>query len=164
EAVGCTFPKNVEQHARERGRPLLEALARLHAHFWEDERFAHELSWITPAMRGAFGAKLVEIGRERYGPEPPAVVAAVWRSPHARTLCGGACASPRPPARPPPPPPRPSAIAGSRSRSECARCAARRRRAPIWRRSRRSAKRSSRGDPMRIGVMIGPEKGRYREK
>jgi len=79
EAVGCTFPKNVEQHARERGRSLIEALARLHAHFWEDERFAHELSWIKPAMRGAFGAKLVETARERYADELPPVFAELCR-------------------------------------------------------------------------------------
>ena len=73
EATGCTFPKNVEQHAREHGGALIEALARLHAHFWEDPRFAGELSWIQPAMRGAFGAKLVAIARDRFASELPAV-------------------------------------------------------------------------------------------
>src|SRR5262245_5276496 len=66
EAGGCTFPKSVEAHARERGGQLIAALARMHAHFWEDDRFASELSWIRPAMRGAFGAKLIDQARERF--------------------------------------------------------------------------------------------------
>jgi len=79
EAAGCTFPKSVEQHARERGGPLIEALARLHAHFWEDPRFAGELSWIAPAMRGDFGAKLVDQARERFARDLPPVFAELCR-------------------------------------------------------------------------------------
>jgi Phosphotransferase enzyme family len=75
EAAGCTFPKSVEQHAREHGGELIEALARLHAHFWEDPRFAGTLSWIAPAMRGAFGAKLVATARERFAHDLPPVFA-----------------------------------------------------------------------------------------
>jgi hypothetical protein len=75
EAAGCMFPKSVEQHAREHGGALIEALARLHAHFWEDPRFAGELSWIAPAMRGAFGAKLIATARERFAHDLPPVFA-----------------------------------------------------------------------------------------
>ena len=73
EAAGCTFPKSVDEHAREHGGELCEALARLHAHFWQDSRFTGELSWIAPAMRGAFGAKLVAIARERFASDLPPV-------------------------------------------------------------------------------------------
>ena len=79
EAAGCTFPKNVEQHAREHGRDLIEALARLHAHFWQDQRFANELAWIRPAMRGDFGAKLVDQARERFASDLPPVFAELCR-------------------------------------------------------------------------------------
>ncbi len=79
EAAGCTLPKSVDQHAREHGGPLIEELARLHAHFWEDARFANELSWIAPAMRGAYGAKLVDLARERFAHELPPVFGELCR-------------------------------------------------------------------------------------
>jgi hypothetical protein len=79
EASGCTFPKDVDEHARRHGRQVVEALARLHAHFWDDERFASELSWVPPAMRGALGARLIEQARERFGADFPPVFAELCR-------------------------------------------------------------------------------------
>lgn len=79
EASGCSFPKSVEQHARERGGQLIEALASLHAHFWEDERFASELSWVPSAMRGALGARLIDQAREKFAPELPHVFSELCR-------------------------------------------------------------------------------------
>jgi hypothetical protein len=79
EAAGCRFPKSVEQHAREHGGALLEALARLHAHFWEDVRFASELAWVPPAMRGALGAKLIDQARERFAGDLPPVFTELCR-------------------------------------------------------------------------------------
>jgi len=73
EAAGCTFPKSVAEHAHEHGQQLIEALARLHAHFWEDERFGSELSWVPPAMRGELGARLIDQARERFAAELPPV-------------------------------------------------------------------------------------------
>src|SRR5262245_1087165 len=78
-ASGCRFPKSLEHHAREHGGHLIQALARLHAHFWEDERFASELSWVSPAMRGPLGAKLVDQARERFAGELPPVFAELCR-------------------------------------------------------------------------------------
>ena len=79
EAAGCRFPKSVAQHARERGAAVIETLARLHAHFWQDARFGSELSWVAPAMRGALGARLVERARERFAAELPPVFAELCR-------------------------------------------------------------------------------------
>ena len=79
EAAGCTFPKGVDDHARQHGRQVIEALARLHAHFWEDERFASELSWLPPAMRGALGAKLIGQARERFAGDLPPVFTELCR-------------------------------------------------------------------------------------
>jgi Ser/Thr protein kinase RdoA (MazF antagonist) len=79
EASGCTFPQSVERHARERGGALIEALARLHAHFWEDPRFASTLAWVPPAMRGELGAKLVDQARARFARELPPVFAELCR-------------------------------------------------------------------------------------
>lgn len=79
EASGCTFPKDVGEHARAHGGALIEALARLHAHFWEDARFASGLAWVPPAMRGALGAKLIGQARERFAGELPPVFGELCR-------------------------------------------------------------------------------------
>ncbi len=79
DAAGCSFPKSVEAHAREHGGQLIEALAVLHAHFWEDERFQSELSWVPPAMRGALGAKLIDQARERFAGDLPPVFTELCR-------------------------------------------------------------------------------------
>jgi aminoglycoside phosphotransferase (APT) family kinase protein len=79
EAAGCTFPKDVEGHARAHGQQVIEALARLHAHFWEDARFDAEFSWLPRAMRGALGAKLIEQARERFGADFPPVFTELCR-------------------------------------------------------------------------------------
>lgn len=78
-AAGCVFPKDVDAHAREYGGQLMQALARLHAHFWEDERFESQLSWIPCAMRGALGAKLIHQAREKFSDDLPAVFAQLCR-------------------------------------------------------------------------------------
>ena len=72
EASGCTFARGVDAHAREHGAPVIEALARLHAHFWQDARFESELAWVPRAMRGALGAKLIEQARAKFGADLPA--------------------------------------------------------------------------------------------
>lgn len=89
EASGCSFPESVDRHAREHGRQVIEALARLHAHFWEDQRFASELSWVPPAMRGALGATLIERARERFGGELPPVFSELCRlyADHHERVC-----------------------------------------------------------------------------
>ncbi len=79
EASGCSFPKSVDRHARERGGELIETLARVHAHFWDDPRFDSELAWVRPAMRGALGAVLVEQARERFAAEMPPAFAELCR-------------------------------------------------------------------------------------
>ena len=79
EASGCTVPKSVDHHAREHGRQVIEALARLHAHFWQDERFESELAWVPRAMRGALGAKLIEQAREKFSADFPPVFAELCR-------------------------------------------------------------------------------------
>lgn len=52
---------------------LVRALAGLHAHFWEDPRFDDELSWVQPAMRGSYGAKLVAGAQEQFAADFPPV-------------------------------------------------------------------------------------------
>ena len=79
EASGCRFPGDVDAHAREHGGQLALALARLHAHFWEDPRFENDLSWVSPAMRGALGAQLIDQARERFAGEMPPVFGELCR-------------------------------------------------------------------------------------
>jgi len=73
EATGCTFTNRLETHAEDRGGQLIEALGRLHARFWDDPRFDDELSWVQPAMRGAYGAKLIDRARTMFADEFPPV-------------------------------------------------------------------------------------------
>jgi len=73
EASGCTFSNRLETHAETHGQDLVESLGRLHARFWNDPRFEDELSWIQPAMRGSYGAKLVAMARERFAGDLPPV-------------------------------------------------------------------------------------------
>ena len=78
-AAGCTFPKSVDEHAREHGGRVIEALASLHAHFWQDARFEGELAWVPRAMRGALGAKLIEQAREKFRGDLPPIFAELCR-------------------------------------------------------------------------------------
>ena len=73
QAAGCTFTTRLEPHAEQHARQLIEGLARVHAHFWNDSRFDDELSWVRPAMRGPFGAKLVDNARKQFADEFPPV-------------------------------------------------------------------------------------------
>jgi len=79
EASGCAFPKSVDEHARAHGGEVVRALARLHAHFWQDDRFASTLAWVPRAMRGALGAKLVGMAREQFAGDFPPVFAELCR-------------------------------------------------------------------------------------
>jgi hypothetical protein len=72
-ALGCRFANRLEPLAADQGGQLLEGLARLHAHFWEDPRFDDELSWVRPAMRGSYGAKLIASAREQFADQFPPV-------------------------------------------------------------------------------------------
>jgi hypothetical protein len=76
-ASGCTFTTRLEPHGPERVGQLIESLARLHAHFWDDARFDGELSWVQPAMRGPFGAQLVDNARGQFADQFPPVFTAL---------------------------------------------------------------------------------------
>jgi hypothetical protein len=78
EAAGCTFTTRIESGASEHGTSVVEGLARLHAHFWDDPRFDDELSWVAPAMRGRRGAQLIGNALEQFGADS---------SPVFRELC-----------------------------------------------------------------------------
>lgn len=72
-AAGCTFTDRLEPHADDHAGNLVESLARLHAQFWNDPRFDDELSWVPLAMRGPYGAKLIDSAREQFRDEFPPV-------------------------------------------------------------------------------------------
>ena len=58
---------------------MIEALARLHAQFWGDPRFDDELSWLQPAMRGPFGAQLIDSARQQFADQFPPVFGELCR-------------------------------------------------------------------------------------
>jgi Ser/Thr protein kinase RdoA (MazF antagonist) len=70
---GGRFTNRLEPLADEHGVKVIEGLGRLHAHFWNDPRFDNEFSWIQPAMRGAYGATLIDKARVQFGDELPTV-------------------------------------------------------------------------------------------
>lgn len=76
-AAGVSFTNRLEPQADYHAIRLIEGLARLHAHFWEDPRFDDELAWVRPAMRGSYGAKLIASAREQFADEQPPVFGAL---------------------------------------------------------------------------------------
>lgn len=77
QASGCSFTTRLEPGAEDRGRKLVEALGRLHARFWNDPRFDDGLAWVRPAMRGAYGARLIEQARRQLADDLPPVFTAL---------------------------------------------------------------------------------------
>ena len=76
-AIGARFASRLEPLSDDQGGQLITGLAHLHAHFWEDPRFDGEMSWLPPAMRGSFGAKLVASAKEQFADEMPPVFTAL---------------------------------------------------------------------------------------
>jgi hypothetical protein len=74
-AAGASFSNRLETGAEAHGGQLVESLARLHAHFWEDPRFDGELDWVRPPMRGRRGAEFVALAKEKLADDFPPVFA-----------------------------------------------------------------------------------------
>jgi hypothetical protein len=89
QAKGCTFTTRLQPLAEDQAEQLIAGLARLHAHFWDDPRFGHELSWINPAMRGALGARLIDRARSQFSGDFPPVFDELCRLyvEHHRAIC-----------------------------------------------------------------------------
>ena len=79
QTEGCRFTTSLESHAEEHGQQVVESLARLHAHFWNDPRFDDELSWLQPAMRSPLGAQLIDNALKQFAGEFPPVFTALAR-------------------------------------------------------------------------------------
>ncbi|MDJ0853348.1 MAG: phosphotransferase, partial [Myxococcota bacterium] len=77
--AGCTFRNAREGSTPAYTRQVVGSLARLHAHFWNTQRFAGDLSWVAPAPRHPIGPKLVERALDRFASEMPPVFAEVGR-------------------------------------------------------------------------------------
>ena len=73
EASGCKFADRRQPLADDQSEQLIEGLARVHAHFWEDPRFDDELSWIPTPMRGSLGAQLIDSSRQQFEDDFPPV-------------------------------------------------------------------------------------------
>jgi hypothetical protein len=72
-ASGCTFSTRLAPFGEDGVGQLIDGLGRVHAHFWNDDRLTGEWSWIQPAMRGAFGAKLIASARQQFADQFPPV-------------------------------------------------------------------------------------------
>jgi hypothetical protein len=78
-AAGCTFTTRLDSAADDHGQQLMEGLAKLHAHFWDDPRFDDEFEWVRPAMRGALGAQLIDNARDQFADDFPPVFGELCR-------------------------------------------------------------------------------------
>ena len=92
-ASGCRFTTRREPHDGEQSGQLIEALARLHAHFWDDPRFDDELVLGAARDAGPFGAKLVDqrprAVRRRHAAGVHRAVPALRRAPRAHLRAVG---------------------------------------------------------------------------
>ncbi len=78
-AAGCSFRNAREGSTPEYTREVVTALARLHARFWNTERFASDLAWVAPAPRHPIGPMLIERALDQYASEMPPVFGEVGR-------------------------------------------------------------------------------------
>ncbi|MGH0031166.1 MAG: phosphotransferase family protein [Myxococcota bacterium] len=77
EAAGCTFPGPDAPDAAQRARRVVTGHARLHAAFWESERFAGDLAWVEPPMRHEIGALLVQQSLAQFADTMPKAFAEI---------------------------------------------------------------------------------------
>jgi Phosphotransferase enzyme family len=75
ESSGCRFPTRDDTDLDFRARDIVEQLARLHAQYWESDRFAAggDLEWIAPKStgRGDGGAQFVRMAVDAYADRLP---------------------------------------------------------------------------------------------
>ena len=75
-ASGCSFPSWSDPEVGEVAGGMMDALAQLHAGFWESPRFSQDLAWIEPPLRSDFGPTLVKAAMEEHADTfPPAFLA-----------------------------------------------------------------------------------------
>lgn len=71
-AIGCRFPSSAVDDGGAHARGMMDALAALHGRYWRSPRFASDLAWIGPPMRGPIGPLLVGEALKRFGDAMPA--------------------------------------------------------------------------------------------
>ncbi len=70
---GVTFKNASTRYSPEYIRQVLGAFARLHAAYWESERFAADLAWVQPPVQHAIGAQLIARALQLHAQHMPAV-------------------------------------------------------------------------------------------
>lgn len=73
EERGCSFRNATENYSLDYLRSVLAAFARLHAMFWNSDRFDADLSWLQPPEFHPMGPILVQRALEQYGASMPPV-------------------------------------------------------------------------------------------
>jgi phosphotransferase family enzyme len=70
---GCTFRNTTNHYSIDYVRQVLSAFARLHAGYWESNRFADDLNWVQPLLQHDIAVQLVGLALQRHRQEMPPV-------------------------------------------------------------------------------------------
>ncbi len=74
EASGCTFTQaGLDAHAEANAEQLINSLARLHAHFWNDPRLDAEWSWLPGLTRSPRSSEIVVDAKRQFAADFPPV-------------------------------------------------------------------------------------------
>tara|TARA_B110000977_G_scaffold187883_1_gene255491 strand:- start:3070 stop:4107 length:1038 start_codon:yes stop_codon:yes gene_type:complete len=73
EESGCTFRNASSRYSLDYVRSILDAFARLHAKYWQSERFQTDLKWVEPFLHHEITSVLIEKALTNYGDQLPSV-------------------------------------------------------------------------------------------
>lgn len=74
---GCTFRNASTRYSLDYLRSVLNAFARLHASYWESERFKSDLEWLKPPLQHDIGKLLVARALAQHGETMPDIFTSI---------------------------------------------------------------------------------------
>jgi Phosphotransferase enzyme family len=73
EDSGCTFRNASQHYSIEYVRNVLSEFAKLHAAYWQSERFKQDLAWVEPPMQHEIAVQLIQVALENHAAQMPDV-------------------------------------------------------------------------------------------
>lgn len=77
EDSGCILRGTSARYSMDFVHAMLDAFARLHAHYWESPRFESDLDWVKPPLQHAITGPLIVRALQQYSAQMPAVFTAM---------------------------------------------------------------------------------------